>query len=42
MGSTLTGIPLYSLKGYTERERTHVLLPNGETLEVVVMDKTLA
>ena len=42
MGSTLTGVPLYSLKGYTERERTHVLLPNGETLEVVVMDKTLA
>jgi len=42
MGSTLTGVPLYSLKGYTERERTEVLLPNGETLEVVVMDKTLA
>jgi len=42
MGSTLTGVPLYSLKGYTERERTGVALPNGEILEIVVMDKTLA
>jgi len=42
MGSTLTGVPLYSLKGYAERKRTSVPLPNGEMLEVVVMDKTLA
>jgi GNAT superfamily N-acetyltransferase len=42
MGSTLTGVPLYSLRGYTERERMGVPLPNGEMLEVVVMDKTLA
>ena len=42
MGSTLTGVPLYSLKGYAERKRTGVPLPNGEMLEIVVMDKTLA
>lgn len=41
MGSTLTGVPLYTLKGYIERERIDVLLPNGESLEVVVMNKTL-
>jgi len=41
MGSTLTGVPLYTLRGYTERSRTSVPLPNGEDLEVVHMDKTL-
>ncbi len=41
MGSTLTGVPLYSLKGYIERERIGIPLPNGEDLEVVVMKKSL-
>ena len=41
MGSTLTGVPLYSLKGYVARERVEVPLPNGETLPVVHMVKEL-
>ena len=41
MGSTLTGIPLYSLKGYVERERLSLPLPNGEGLTVVRMNKSL-
>jgi len=41
MGSTLTGVPLYTLKGYAERNRVGVPLPNGEALEVVVMEKIL-
>jgi len=39
MGSTLTGVPLYSLKGYREIERIDVHLPNGEVLPVVRMCK---
>jgi len=41
MGSTLTGVPLYTLKGYAERNRVGVPLPNGEALEVVVMEKII-
>jgi GNAT superfamily N-acetyltransferase len=41
MGSTLTGVPLYTLKGYIERSRSSVPLPNGEDLEVVHMNKVL-
>jgi GNAT superfamily N-acetyltransferase len=41
MGSTLTGVPLYSLKGYVERDRTNVELPNGEQLPIIRMDKTV-
>ena len=41
MGSTLTGVPLYLLRGYRETERMGIALPNGETLEVVRMVKTL-
>jgi GNAT superfamily N-acetyltransferase len=41
MGSTLTGVPLYRLRGYTEVERVAVPLPNGETLPVVRMTKSL-
>lgn len=41
MGSTLTGVPLYTLKGYKESERVHVPLPNGEALPIVRMIKTL-
>jgi GNAT superfamily N-acetyltransferase len=40
MGSTLTGVPLYSLRGYRETERVDVPLPNGEVLPVVRMAKT--
>jgi GNAT superfamily N-acetyltransferase len=40
MGSTLTGVPLYRLKGYTETERIAVPLANGEALPVVRMVKT--
>ena len=39
MGSTLTGVPLYTLKGYVEVERLAVPLWNGETLPVVKMIK---
>jgi GNAT superfamily N-acetyltransferase len=41
MGSTLTGVPLYTLKGYVPRENVAVPLPNGETLPVVYMLKVL-
>jgi GNAT superfamily N-acetyltransferase len=41
MGSTLTGVPLYRLKGYTERSRSSIPLPHGEPLEVVHMKKML-
>jgi GNAT superfamily N-acetyltransferase len=41
MGSTLTGVPLYSLKGYIARERIDIPLPNGEVLPVVKMTKEL-
>jgi GNAT superfamily N-acetyltransferase len=41
MGSTLTGLPLYILKGYVERDRIAVPLPNGELLSVVHMNKSL-
>ena len=40
MGSTLTGVPLYLLKGYVEGERIAVQLGNGESLPVVRMTKT--
>lgn len=39
MGSTLTGVPLYKLKGYVEIERIAVPLRNGETVPVVKMIK---
>ena len=39
MGSTLTGVPLYRLKGYVEVERIAVPLENGEALSVVKMVK---
>jgi len=41
MGSTLTGVPLYTLRGYREVERVDVPLPNGAVLPVVRMAKTL-
>jgi GNAT superfamily N-acetyltransferase len=39
MGSTLTGVPLYTLKGYREVGRIEVPLPNGEVLPIVSMQK---
>jgi len=39
MGSTLTGVPLYRLRGYVELERVDVPLPNGDALPVVRMVK---
>jgi hypothetical protein len=39
MGSTLTGVPLYRLKGYIEVETIGVPLANGEKLPVVRMVK---
>jgi GNAT superfamily N-acetyltransferase len=39
MGSTLTGVPLYLLKGYLEREHIDIPLPNGEVLPIVHMVK---
>jgi GNAT superfamily N-acetyltransferase len=41
MGSTLTGVPLYSLKGYVARDDVAVPLPNGEVLPIVRMVKAL-
>ena len=42
MGSTLTGAPLYKLRGYVEIERISVPLSNGEVLPVVRMAKTVS
>ena len=39
MGSTLTGVPLYTLKGYQRLDQVEVALPNGEVLTVVRMTK---
>lgn len=39
MGSTLTGVALYRLKGYVEVERIAVPLGNGEALPVMKMVK---
>jgi GNAT superfamily N-acetyltransferase len=41
MGSTLTGVPLYTLRGYREYGRVDVPLPNGAVLPVVRMSKIL-
>src|SRR5215469_4192906 len=42
MGSTLTGVPLYRLRGYVELGRVDVPLPNGEVLPVIRMTKSIA
>jgi GNAT superfamily N-acetyltransferase len=41
MGSTLTGVPLYTLRGYVPRETVAVPLPNGQLLPIVYMRKVL-
>ena len=42
MGSTLTGVPLYKLHGYQVIEPIAVPLPNGESLPVIRMAKSIA
>ena len=39
MGSTLTGVPLYTLRGYKETSHIAIPLPNGELLPIVYMSK---
>ncbi len=41
MGSTLTGVPLYALRGYKAGQRVDVPLPNGEVLLILRMTKNL-
>jgi GNAT superfamily N-acetyltransferase len=41
MGSTLTGAPLYRLRGYVAEERIAIPLPNGEALPIIRMTKHL-
>jgi len=41
MGSTLTGVPLYTLKGYRPIGRVEVPLPNGDFLPVIRMTRFL-
>ena len=40
MGATLTGVPLYSARGYVVLEHLGVPFPNGECLPIVRMEKT--
>jgi GNAT superfamily N-acetyltransferase len=42
MGSTLTGVPLYTLKGYIERSRSSLDLPKGPALTIVHMNKSVS
>ena len=42
MGSTLTGVPLYKLRGYQVIESIAVPLRNGESLPVIRMAKTIS
>jgi GNAT superfamily N-acetyltransferase len=42
MGATLTGVPMYAARGYAAGERIEVPLPNGMSLTVVRMSKTVA
>jgi GNAT superfamily N-acetyltransferase len=39
MGATLTGVPLYRARGYSERERLELPLPGGGTLPIIRMTK---
>jgi GNAT superfamily N-acetyltransferase len=41
MGATLTGVPFYLAKGYRAVEDLAVALPDGETLRIVRMEKTV-
>ncbi|MGB7845380.1 MAG: GNAT family N-acetyltransferase [Candidatus Acidiferrum sp.] len=42
MGATLTGVPMYAARGYQADETIEVPLPNGLSLTVVRMSKTVA
>jgi GNAT superfamily N-acetyltransferase len=42
MGATLTGVPMYAARGYAKGEQMEVPLPNGMSLTVVRMWKTVA
>jgi GNAT superfamily N-acetyltransferase len=42
MGATLTGVPFYLANGYRAVEDLAVPLPDGETLRIVRMEKTVA
>lgn len=42
MGATLTGVPLYQVRGYVALENLEVLLANGETLPIVRMEKRIS
>jgi GNAT superfamily N-acetyltransferase len=41
MGATLTGVPLYQTRGYAVRENLEVPLPDGQSLPIVRMEKTV-
>jgi GNAT superfamily N-acetyltransferase len=41
MGATLTGVPMYLARGYAKGEQIEVPLPNGMSLTVVRMAKTV-
>lgn len=41
MGATLSGVPFYRAKGYSEIENQAVSLGNGEVLAIVRMTKTI-
>jgi N-acetylglutamate synthase-like GNAT family acetyltransferase len=41
MGATLSGVPFYRAKGYSEEENQAAALENGELLPIVRMAKTL-
>jgi GNAT superfamily N-acetyltransferase len=41
MGATLTGVPMYAARGYVQDQTIEVPLPNGLSLTVVRMSKTL-
>lgn len=41
MGATLTGVPMYVARGYAKGEQIEVPLPNGMSLTVVRMGKTV-
>ena len=41
MGATLTGVPMYAARGYAKGEQIEVPLPNGMSLTVVRMGKTV-
>jgi GNAT superfamily N-acetyltransferase len=41
MGSTLTGVPLYTRYGYLPAEPVQIPLPNGQSLPILKMTKSL-